>query len=168
MSTVDSLLVVASSAAVRDAYQKVLNPHLKSEELLSVSRIATVAIALVALALSMTVALLVEGRTVFWFVIFGWSGIAATFCPVTILSLFWAKTTRNGALAAMVTGFLCVPLFKFGGPHLPGIGPYMAELAELPPAFLCSFLAGIVVSLVDAAGQAKVTEVAAELRDASA
>jgi len=167
MSTVDSLLVVASSAAVRDAYQKVLNPHLKSDELLSVSRIATVAIALVALALSMAVALLVEGRTVFWFVIFGWSGIAATFCPVTILSLFWTKITRNGALAAMVTGFLCVPLFKFGGPHLPGVGPYLAELAELPPAFLCSFLAGIVVSLLDTAGQAKVADAAADLADAS-
>jgi Na+/proline symporter len=166
MSTVDSLLVVASSAAVRDAYQQVLRPDLADDELLRVSRYATVGLALVALALSMVVAVTVEGRTVFWFVIFGWSGIAATFCPTTILSLYWAKMTRNGAVAAMVTGFLAVPLFKFGGPLVPGVGPYLGELAELPPAFLCSFLTGILVSLTDKAGQAKVAEAAAELADA--
>jgi len=165
MSTVDSLLVVASSAAVRDGYQKVMNPHLPDEQLLRASRMATLGLGLVAFALSMVVAVTVEGRTVFWFVIFGWSGIAATFCPTTILSLYWAKMTRNGAVAAMVTGFLAVPLFKFGGPMVPGVGPYLGELAELPPAFLCSFLAGIVVSLIDTDGQAKVAGVAAELAD---
>ena len=163
MSTVDSLLVVASSAAVRDVYQKVYHPDLADDQLLSVSRYATVGLALVALAVSMAVALLVEGRTVFWFVIFGWSGIAATFCPVTILSLFWARTTRDGALAAMVTGFLAVPVFKFGAPALPGIGPVMAELAELPPAFLCSFLAGVAVSLVDKGGQQAVADAGEDL-----
>ncbi len=167
MSTVDSLLVVASSAAVRDAYQKVFRPDLADDQLLRASRFATVGIALLALGVSMAVAMLVEGRTVFWFVIFGWSGIAATFCPTTILSLFWPRFTRNGALAAMVTGFLCVPLFKFGAPLLPGVGAYLVELAELPPAFLCSFLVGMGVSLVDAGGQAKVEGVAAELEEAA-
>ena len=42
--------------------------------------------------------------TIFWFVIFGWSGISATFCPVIILSLFWKRLTGKGAIAAMVTG----------------------------------------------------------------
>lgn len=156
MSTVDSLLVVASSAAVRDVYQKVYRKDLGDDELVAVSRYATVGLALVALAVAMTVAALVEGRTVFWFVIFGWSGIAATFCPTTILSLFWAKMTRNGALASMVTGFLAVPIFKFGAPMVPGVGPYMAELAELPPAFAVSFLAGIVVSLAAPASDEEV------------
>jgi len=168
MSTVDSLLVVASSAAVRDAYQQVFRPDLADDQLMSVSRYATVGLALVALALAMAVALLVEGRTVFWFVIFGWSGIAATFCPTTILSLYWAKMTRNGALAAMVTGFVAVPVFKFGAPLLPGVGPVLAELAELPPAFLCSMAAGVIVSLVDRSGQDAVADVADDLAEAGA
>ena len=154
MSTVDSLLVVASSAAVRDLYQQVLHPELDDTALMGLSRTATLGLALVALAVSMGVALLVEGRTVFWFVIFGWSGIAATFCPTMILSLFWKGMTARGALGAMVAGFVGVPLFKFGATALPGVGAYVAELSELPPAFALSFAVGVVLSLTDTAGRA--------------
>ncbi len=167
MSTVDSLLVLASSAAVRDVYQKTLHPDLADDALVGISRYATLGLGLVALALAMTVAHFVEGRTVFWFVIFGWSGIAATFCPTMILSLFWKGMTRNGAVAAMVVGFVSVPLFKFGATALPGVGPYFAELAELPPAFLAGALAGVAVSLLDKRGQQALAEVAAEV-DAAA
>jgi len=154
MSTVDSLLVVASSAAIRDLYQQVFHPELSDEALVGASRWATLGIAVLALAVALGVGMVVEGRTVFWFVVFGWSGIAATFCPTMILSLYWSKMTAKGAVAAMVSGFVAVPLFKFGATALPSVGPYFAELAELPPAFLLSFAAGIVVSLLDTKGQA--------------
>ncbi|MFT5458035.1 MAG: sodium/proline symporter [Myxococcota bacterium] len=167
MSTVDSLLVLAGSALVRDWYQKVRNPGLADDALMAISRYATLGLGLVALALAMSIASLVEGRTVFWFVIFGWSGIAATFCPTMILSLFWKGMTRNGALASMVTGFVAVPVFKFGATALPVLGPYFGELAELPPAFLAGALAGIVVSLLDKPGQAAMVEVHAELDEAA-
>ncbi len=147
MSTVDSLLVVAASAAVRDFYQKVLNPSLKDEDLVSLSRYTTFALALVALVISMVVARTAESRTVFWFVIFGWSGIAATFCPTMILSLYWRGFSRNGAMAAMLSGFAGVPLFKFAAPLLPAVGPYFKELGELPAAFALSFAVGVLVSL---------------------
>lgn len=45
--------------------------------------------ALCALILALVIAVISPDRTVFWLVIFGWSGIAASFCPVVILSLFW-------------------------------------------------------------------------------
>ena len=167
MSTVDSLLVLAGSAAVRDWYQQVRNPDLPDAELVGISRGATLGLGLVALAVALGVGMLVEGRTVFWFVIFGWSGIAATFCPTMILSLYWRGMTRNGALAAMVTGFFAVPLFKFGATALPGLGPYFGELAELPPAFLAGGLAGVLVSLADAPGRARLEEVHAELDEAA-
>jgi SSS family transporter len=155
MSTVDSLLVVASSAAVRDLYQQVFHPEMKDEQLMGLSRRATLVLSMVALGISMAVATLVEGRTVFWFVIFGWSGIAATFCPTMILSLYWKGMTARGALGAMIAGFVGVPLFKFGATALPGAGPYFAELAELPPAFALSFAAGVVLSLTDKEGRAR-------------
>ena len=153
MSTVDSLLVVASSAAVRDLYQKVLRPDLNDRQLIGASRWATLGIAALALAITLAIGALVEGRTVFWFVVFGWSGIAATFCPTMILSLYWKRFTARGALWSMIAGFLGVPLFKFGATALPGAGPYFAELAELPPAFLLSFAVGIGISLLDKDGQ---------------
>lgn len=148
MSTVDSLLMLAASAAVRDVYQQVLHPDVEDDALVGLSRAATVGLGGVALAIAMAVAWLVPGRTVFWFVIFGWSGIAATFCPVTILSLTWARTTRQGALASMITGFLSVPFFKFVAPQIPGVGWAFGALEELPPSFALALLAGVLVSLV--------------------
>jgi sodium/proline symporter len=167
MSTVDSLLVLASSAAVRDLYQQVYRPDIDDEALLSLSRGATLGLGLVALAIAVGVALLVEGRTVFWFVVFGWSGIAATFCPTMILSLYWKGMTRNGALASMVCGFLGVPFFKFVGPELPVVGMALGALEELPPSFALAMLAGVVVSLADAGGRARLSEPMAELDDAA-
>ena len=146
MSTIDSLLVVASSAVVRDFYQQIFNPESKQKNLTGLSRIVTLAMALFALGIAMTVANYVPGRTIFWFVIFGWSGIAATFCPVIILSLFWKNYTEKGAIASMVVGFLSVPFFKFVMPNVAGIGIYFNEIAELAPSFLLALLVGYLVS----------------------
>ena len=168
MSTIDSLLIVASSAITRDFYQKIFHPEIDESTLARLSRMVTLGMALLALALSFTVAILTPERTVFWFVIFGWSGIAATFCPTIILSLWWSGMTGRGALAAMVTGFVCVPLFKFAMPQLPGWGEAFAKLSELPPAFAASMLAGIVVSRLDGRGREALREIEEELRDAGA
>ena len=146
MSTIDSLLVVASSAVVRDIYQQVFRPNIKLEELTSLSRKVTLAMALVALALAMIVAITTPERTIFWFVIFGWSGIAASFCPAIILSLFWKGYTELGAMVSMIVGFLSVPFFKFIMPSIDGIGIYFDRIAELGPSFIMGLLSGYLVS----------------------
>lgn len=146
MSTIDSLLVVASSAVVRDFYQQIFRPESKKDNLTKLSRVVTLVMAVVALILALLVAITTPERTIFWFVIFGWSGIAATFCPVMILSLFWRGCTEAGAITSMLVGFLSVPLFKFVVPGIPGIGPYFGQIAELGPSFALALLAGYVVS----------------------
>jgi len=93
-------------------------------------------------------------------VIFGWSGIAATFCPTIILSLFWSGFTARGAKLAMVTGFACVPLFKFGATRLPVVGEYFTALDVLAPSFAVSILVGVIASLTDP----KRSELTAEAR----
>jgi sodium/proline symporter len=146
MSTIDSLLVVASSAITRDIYQQILHPDADDQKLTKLSRKVTVIMAFIALGISLTVSVLSPDRTIFWFVIFGWSGIAATFCPVIILSLFWKGFTEKGAIASMVTGFLCVPLFKFGATQIPEYGILFEKLDVMLPSFLLSMLAGYIVS----------------------
>ncbi|TNE57268.1 MAG: sodium/proline symporter [Alphaproteobacteria bacterium] len=142
MSTIDSLLVVASSAVTRDYYQQVRGVDHSDARLTRLSRRVTIIMALIALAVAMSVAVISPTHTIFWFVIFGWSGIAATFCPVMILSLFWKGYTEKGAIASMVTGFLCVPLFKFGVSKLPTIGPLFDKLDVMLPAFILAMVAG--------------------------
>ena len=138
MSTIDSLLVIASSAITRDFYQKIFKPNLGEKEMVKISRWVTLIMSVIALIIAMVIAKISPDRTVFWMVIFGWSGIAATFCPVIILSLFWKGLTEKGAIASMITGFLCVPFFKFVVIPMEGIGPYFEKLDVLGPSFLIS------------------------------
>lgn len=148
MSTIDSLLVVASSAISRDFYQQIYKPKKTEVELAKISRLITLLLAVFALIIAMIVAVTTPERTIFWFVIFGWSGIAATFCPTIILSLFWGKFNTKGAIASMITGFLAVPLFKFGFASLDGVGIYFEKLGELGPSFILAIIIGVIVSTI--------------------
>ena len=147
MSTIDSLLIVAASAVVRDFYQKILRPEVPDDQLTKLSRMVTLVMSLLALIMAMSVAILSPDRTVFWFAIFGWSGIAATFCPMMILSLFWKRYNAVGAMVSMVSGFLCVPFFKFYMQNLEEIGIYFEKMDVLFPSFVISMLLGIGASL---------------------
>ena len=148
MSTIDSLLVLASSAVTRDFYQKIFRPDLKDEDLTQFSRFITVCMALAALGIAILLYNLYPERQVFWIMIFGWSGIAATFCPVIILSLFWKGYSEKGAIASMITGFVSVILCKFVFANMDGIGPYLKELDVLGPSFALAMLAGWIVSKI--------------------
>ena len=142
MSTVDSLLVVASSAVTRDFYQQILHPEIDEKKLMDLSKKVTLILAILSLGVALAVSVLSPTRTVFWFVIFGWSGIAATFCPVIILSIFWKDYTEKGAIATMVTGFLCIPFFKFVVPNISTLEPYINKLDVMLPSVLLAMLAG--------------------------
>ena len=148
MSTIDSLLVLASSAITRDFYQKIFRPDLKDEDLTSFSRLVTVIMAVVALCIAILLYNLYPERKIFWIMIFGWSGIAATFCPVIILSLFWKGYSEKGAIASMITGFISVIFFKIVVSNMEGIGAYFIELDVLAPSFLLAMIVGYIVSKI--------------------
>jgi sodium/proline symporter len=146
MSTIDSLLILASSAISRDFYQKIFRPDLKEENLTKLSRTSTLIMAFTALLIAMIMNYISPDRQIFWVIIFGWSGIAATFCPVVILSLFWKGYSEKGAIASMVAGFTSIIIFNFILKDLPNIGEYFVALDVLAPAFAIAMLAGIIVS----------------------
>ena len=159
MSTVDSLLVVASSSAVRDYWQKVKHPEMSDESLVKLSQKVTFVLALISFAVGMGILFYDTENGVFWVIIFGWSGIAATFCPVIILSLLWSGLTAMGARLAMIAGFISTIAFKFIiPPLLAGMGLenpklYLEALDVLLPAFIVSGLVAIIVSLLDRNGR---------------
>ena len=86
-------------------------------------------------------------RTVFWFVIFGWSGIATTFCPVIIMSIFWDGLNEKGAIVSMFTGFVSVPFFRFVDALNQTIGPFFEKLDVMLPSVLLAMLLGGFVSV---------------------
>jgi sodium/proline symporter len=141
--------------------------------LIKLSHRVTLVLALIAFGVGMGLLGYNKEQALFWVVIFGWSGIAATFCPMIILSLFWSKFTALGAKGAMISGFLMVPLLKFAaGPVFDAIGwtdgaAYLAALDVLLPAFIISGVVGIALSLVDKAGQEDVRDAKADLDKAA-
>jgi sodium/proline symporter len=80
--------------------------------------------------------------------IFGWSGIAATFCPVIILTLFWKGYSEKGAIASMISGFLSVIVFKFIIQDMESIGAYFVELDVLVPSFAIAMIVGAFFSKI--------------------
>ena len=80
--------------------------------------------------------------------IFGWSGIAATFCPVIILTIFWKGYSEVGAIVSMISGFVSVIFFKFVVQEMDGIGAYFVELDVLAPSFAVAMIMGAIASLM--------------------
>ncbi len=148
MSTIDSLLVIASSAITRDFYQKIFRPELTDKGLTKISRIVTIIMAFIALAIAMVIAIVSPDRQVFWVIIFGWSGIAASFCPVIILTLFWKGYSEQGAIASMISGFLSIIILKFGLQNLESVGDYFKALDVLAPSFAVAMLFGYIFSKI--------------------
>jgi sodium/proline symporter len=146
MSTIDSLLILASSAITRDFYQKIFRPDIKDQDLTKISRIATIIMAFTALVIAIIMNYVSPDRQIFWVIIFGWSGIAATFCPVVILSLFWKGYSEKGAIASMISGFVSVILFNFVFKEMENVGEYFIALDVLAPSFAVAMIIGFVVS----------------------
>jgi sodium/proline symporter len=137
MSTVDSLLILASSAVVRDLVQNIFDPNASERRLSFLGKGVTVVIGFAGLAFALT-----ETRMIFYFVLFAWSGIASAFTPVVLCSLFWKRTTRAGAIAGMIAGFLTAVIW------VALLKSHFYDLYEMIPGFAAGFAATILVSLM--------------------
>jgi len=107
MSTADSQLLVASSAVVEDIYVRLFRPKASPEKLVVLSRIVTVVLTLCALTLAFS---LRDG--IYKSVEYAWTGLGSSFGPALVLSLWWKRTTRWGALAGMLGGLVSTIAWK--------------------------------------------------------
>lgn len=135
MSTVDSLLILASSAVVWDFLDKMRHLALSDRQLARLGRWLTLIIGLVGVAFALQ-----QTPLVFWFVLFAWSGLGAAFGPVLLCALWYRPTNLPGAIAGMLGGFLAtmlwVLLFK----------ERAHGLLEIIPGFFTGLVLTIVVS----------------------
>jgi sodium/proline symporter len=95
MSTVDSQVLVVSAAVTRDLFRRA-EGHGKDE--LLIGRLVTGYVGLAALKIALS------ETEIFARVKFTWAGLASSFGPVLLLSLFWRGMRRAGAIAGMVAG----------------------------------------------------------------
>ena len=137
MSTVDSLLILASSVVVRDVVQKALGSRWSERRLATLGKAVTVVIGVAGLAVALG-----EVRMIFYFVLFAWSGIASAFTPVVLCSLFWKRTTKAGAVAGMIGGFVVTVVWVIW------FKERFYDLYEMIPGFVAGFACTIGVSLL--------------------
>jgi sodium/proline symporter len=135
MSTVDSLLLLASSAVVRDTMQKIIGSAKSDKTLAGYGKVVTILIGVIGIAFAIE-----EVKFIFWFILFAWSGLGAAFGPVIICMLYYKKTTLAGVAAGMLGGFLTsviwVLVFKDD----------TYELYEMIPGFIVGMTLTLLVS----------------------
>ena len=141
ISSSDSYLLIAASAFSKNIYQGLLHRKATDKQVMLISRITLLAITVIAIFIALD-----EKSVIFAIVSFAWAGFGATFGPLMLLSLFWKRINRAGAVAGMIGGGGMVFVWKLLIRPLGGAW----NLYELLPAFLFSCLCIVVVSLLTA------------------
>jgi sodium/proline symporter len=136
MSTISSQLLVTSSSLTEDVYKTFFRRSATDKELVTIGRLSVLLVSLIALALAYG-----KNDTILSLVGYAWAGFGASFGPVVLLSLYWKRMNKWGALAGMVAGAATVIIWT-------QFDVLKNFLYEMVPGFAASLLAIVVVSLL--------------------
>lgn len=139
MSTVSAQLLAASSALTADFYSRFFRKKAKEKELVIVSRLCVVGIAVISILLASN-----PNGSILQLVGYAWAGLGAAFGPVILFSLFWKRMTRNGCIAGILAGTITVIIWKI---FIVPLGGWHA-LYEIIPGFIAGTIAIVGVSLL--------------------
>ncbi len=146
MSTVDSLLILASSAIVRDYLQKIRGSAKVDRALAHMGKLVTLIIGVIGVVFALN-----QTPLIFWFVLFAWSGLGAAFGPVLLCALWYPRTNLAGAVAGMLGGFITTVLWVLW------LKPYFYDLLEVIPGFAVGLALTVIVSNIGRTDQRKKT-----------
>ncbi|WP_082196983.1 sodium/proline symporter PutP [Bacillus sp. FJAT-27916] len=145
MSTISSQLLVTSSSLTEDIYKTFVRRSATDQELVFFGRLSVLLVAVVALFLSWE-----KNATILNLVGYAWAGFGSSFGPLILLSLFWKRMTKWGALAGILGGAITVIAWSSFG--------LSDTLYEMIPGFGVSLLAIVVVSLLTAKPKKEIEE----------
>jgi len=140
MSTADSQLLVSTSAITEDFIHQYLGKEMTNKKLVTLSRITIVILGLLAYVLAVISEM--QGKNIFGVVSYAWSGLGSAFGPALVLTLWWQKTTRNGIIAGLLTGFFTTVIWA-------NIDFLQKAVTERLVSFVFAFAAVIIISLMD-------------------
>jgi sodium/proline symporter len=133
MSTIDSQLLVSSSALTEDFYRKVFRRKAGEREILIIGRSCVVVISVVALIMALD-----PRDSILGIVAYAWGGFGAAFGPLVLFALFSKRTTWISALSGMIVGTVVLVLWKhslWGG-----------AMYEIVPGFFANTLTILIVN----------------------
>ncbi|HPR41029.1 MAG TPA: sodium:solute symporter family protein [Candidatus Methanofastidiosa archaeon] len=148
MSTTDRIMLTIGNTASWDIYKNIINPDADDKKVTLYTRIVVFAVAVITIVLAINPPSLLA-----WLI---WMTIGITlsvFVVPLVAGLYWKRATREGAMAAMISGFVSAVVFG-----------YIYKYVEVLPmhfsmySFIVSVVAMIVVSLVTKPPPAEVIE----------
>jgi sodium/proline symporter len=138
MSTMDSQILVSASVLGEDFYRHFFKKPVSGKKMLKTTRFFVALVALGSLAIAFK-----RNSTLLDAVQYAWSGLGSSFGPLMLMSLYYKKATRAGAIAGLLVGGLLSGLWHF-------INPYLTDIIvpSMIPGFFGGLLAIYVVSLM--------------------
>jgi sodium/proline symporter len=126
MSTADSLLLQTGTIAARDLYERFIDSEASEQQMVWVSRILVIIIALIGYFVA-----LVEPPSVFNVVIFATSVLGSAFLPAYICAVWWKKANTPGALSSIIMGALVAFCWEyFDITSITTIAPMLAGIVS--------------------------------------
>lgn len=148
MSTVDSFLLLISSAWVRDVYQRNINPEASEKTIKLLSYLATFVVGTAAMVVAINPPQFLQDL-----IVYVGSGLAASFLAPIVYGLYWRRVNAIGAMGAMLGGFSVHLAMYITGYFVNGsfFRPY--QLFNFDPIIIglfVSFVSGFVVTKLTA------------------
>ena len=140
MSTVDSFLLMISSALVRDIYQRNINPRVQEKTIKRLSYLFTMLVGAGAMFGAVNPPQFLQD-----IIVYTGSGLAACFLGPMVFALYWPRANSTGCITGMLAGFLAHLSMYVGGMFANGsfYAPY--RLFNFNP-----IIVGLVVSFAAA------------------
>jgi len=143
MSTMDSFLLMISSALVRDLYQRHWRPQASERTLKRLTFMTTITVGVLAMLAAVYPPAYLQD-----IVVFTGTGLSTSFLIPVVLLLYWPRFNWQGAIAGMLAGFLShVGMYALGTWWDP-----QGQITAWEPWNFHPFLWGTAVSLVVSVG----------------
>ncbi len=110
MSTVDSFLLMISSALVRDIYQRNINPEVSAKTIKGMSYLFTLLVGAAAMLGALNPPQFLQD-----IIVYTGSGLAACFLGPMVFALYWPRANAAGCMSGMIAGFAAHLSMYFGG-----------------------------------------------------
>lgn len=127
ITCMDSQILVLASNLTEDFYKRIIRKSASSKELLLISRLSIILIALISYAIACTTT-----SSIFSLVSYAWFGLGAAFGPLVLFSLYSKRANRAGAWGGLISG----TLIALTWPLINRL--FSIEIPSLIPGFLIS------------------------------
>ncbi|TKC16284.1 sodium/pantothenate symporter [Robertmurraya kyonggiensis] len=116
MSTVNALLLLVSSAIVKDVYVNYMKPDASEKAVKNISLMVTTIIGILVFLMALS-----PPDFIIWLNLFAFGGLEAAFIWPVILGLYWQKGNKYGAVFSMIIGVGSYILFDSFYPNAFGM-----------------------------------------------